>query len=94
MSNTTPQAPEPYDPCVVYDDLRQKYLAAVSGTGIKRVRHRNGEEERETDFAAANPAALRQLMEEMKAECDKAMGIPSGRFAMGFGYAGRGGFVR
>lgn len=78
---------EDYDPCTTYIELRQAYLAVLKGETVQRVRFKNGEEERETDFSSANVNDLRAAMAQAKAECmEKTTGRP-GRSAIGIGFA-------
>lgn len=77
-----------YDPCAAYIELRTAYMAVVKGETVRRVRNRNGDDERETDFSPANIQELKAAMNQAQRECmEKTTGRPS-RSAIGIGYRG------
>ena len=79
---------EAYDPCAAYIRLRDAYHNVLTGETVRRVRIRNGEEERETDFAPGNIGALKEAMNQAQRECiAKTTGRPA-RSAIGIGYRG------
>lgn len=77
-----------YDPCATFMRLRDAYHNVLTGETVRRVRHQNGDEERETDFAPGNIAELKAAMEQARRECmAKTSGRPA-RSAIGIGYRG------
>lgn len=68
MPDETPQMPV-IDPCADYVELRAAYMALLKGASTKKVRFRNGEDERETEFNQANISALKEAMETARQEC-------------------------
>lgn len=85
---TIPIPGDTYDPCATYIELRTAYLGILKGQGAKRVRFRNGEEERETEFNSTNLEALRAAMKDAEAECQLTLGGRSRRSAIGIGRLG------
>lgn len=76
---------EAYDPCDAYMKMRAALQSIVSGEGVRRVRFRNGDEERETEFSQANVGELRKAMLQAQRECmEKTNGRPA-RHAIGIG---------
>lgn len=82
MAETTPDT---YDPCATFIELRTAYLAVVKGEGVRRVKFRNGDDERETEFSQANVTALKEAMDSAQRECMlQTSGRPT-RSAIGIG---------
>ena len=74
-----------YDPCASFIELRTAYHEALKGGAIRRVRFRNGDEERETEFDGTNLEALKAAMDQAQRECiAKTNGRPV-RSAIGIG---------
>lgn len=86
MSTTNPP---PFDPCAEYTRLQQVLTDIVTGDSVRRVRYKNGDEERETEFSQANIGELRRVMADLKMQCqEKTTGRPA-RSAISFGRARR-----
>lgn len=69
MADETPTGLAAIDPCADYVRLREAYMALLTGASTKKVRFRNGEDERETEFNQANIGALKEAMETARQEC-------------------------
>lgn len=74
-----------FDPCAEYIELRQAYLDILKNKSVKKVRFRNGEDERETEFNSANIQLLKEAMNNMQALCLAKDGGRPRRFAIGIG---------
>lgn len=78
----------PYNPCAAFVELQNAHKQVLLGQSVKRVRFRNGDDERETDFAPADLAALERAMNQAKRECaELTTGRPQ-RHAIGIGPSG------
>ena len=72
-----------YDWCAAYSRLLEAYHKVMAGGAVRSVRHRNGEDERQTDFSPANVAELRRALVEARNECQRANGGRPKRSAIG-----------
>lgn len=86
---------EPYNPCAAFVELQNAHRKLLVGESVKRVRFRNGEDERETDFTPANIEALERAMNQAKRECAELTSGRPQRHAIGIGPVGgpRGGRI-
>lgn len=55
--------------CLEAAELRKVYLQVIKGQSVKRVRYKNGEDERETDFSPANVQELKAVLRDAEERC-------------------------
>lgn len=86
------QLPQWDDPCETYRALRETYMRIIQGTQESEVEYQGNGVTRRVRFTQGSLDELKRAMDQAKAECEEATGVPrSRRFAITGGFR-RGGW--